>query len=253
MKKLSRIVSLLLIVVMAFTGCSKKESKESASSQFSDPKKGDTVAEIVVKDYGSIFIRFFPDEAPKAVENFVTHSKDGYYDGLTFHRILNEFMIQGGDPKGDGTGGESIWGDNFEDEFSEKLQPYRGALCMANAGPGTNGSQFFIVQAHPLEKEYVETALKTYGFEIGKTFTESFKSFCKQFYQTDLNDANAKKYIELGGTPWLYKAHTVFGQIYDEASYDVLDKIASSEMADPQNGIPTQDVIIETIKISEFK
>ncbi|KAI9468436.1 MAG: peptidyl-prolyl cis-trans isomerase cyp15 [Benjaminiella poitrasii] len=97
---------------------------------------------------GDIHIRLFPDAAPKAVENFVTHSKNGYYDNLIFHRIIKGFMIQTGCPFGDGTGGESIWGDDFEDEFSREFKhdrPY--TVSMANAGPNTNGSQFFITVA----------------------------------------------------------------------------------------------------------
>lgn len=95
---------------------------------------------------GTIRVRLFPKEAPKAVENFLTHAREGYYDGLTFHRVINDFMLQGGDPNGDGTGGESIWGGPFEDEFSPVLRNFRGALSMANSGANTNGSQFFIVQ-----------------------------------------------------------------------------------------------------------
>jgi peptidylprolyl isomerase domain and WD repeat-containing protein 1 len=97
---------------------------------------------------GDIHMRLFPDAAPKAVENFVTHSKNGYYDNLIFHRVIKGFMIQTGCPFGDGTGGESIWGDDFEDEFSREFRhdrPY--TVSMANAGPGTNGSQFFITVA----------------------------------------------------------------------------------------------------------
>ncbi|WP_081848477.1 peptidylprolyl isomerase [Clostridium sp. KNHs205] len=115
--------------------------------QLAEPKKGETVAELVIEGFGSIHVKFFNEEAPKSVENFITHAKDGYYDGLTFHRVMDNFMIQGGDPTGTGMAGESIWGENFEDEFSDNLQPYRGALCMANSGANTNGSQFFIVQA----------------------------------------------------------------------------------------------------------
>jgi len=92
---------------------------------------------------GSIELELFPNEAPKTVENFTTLARDGFYDGLTFHRVIPEFMIQGGCPEGTGSGGP---GYQFEDEFNEhKVE--RGALAMANAGPNTNGSQFFIVTA----------------------------------------------------------------------------------------------------------
>ncbi|KAG2490973.1 hypothetical protein HYH03_010647 [Edaphochlamys debaryana] len=94
---------------------------------------------------GDIFVRIFPDECPRTIENFSTHARNGYYDGVIFHRVIKGFMIQTGDPLGDGTGGESIWGGEFEDEFHKALRHDRpGILSMANAGPGTNGSQFFI-------------------------------------------------------------------------------------------------------------
>ncbi|KAH7131962.1 hypothetical protein B0J11DRAFT_211513 [Dendryphion nanum] len=94
--------------------------------------------------YGDITIRLFPDAAPKAVENFVTHAKNGYYNDIIFHRVIRKFMIQTGDPMGDGTGGESIWGKEFEDEFSTLKHDKPYTVSMANAGPNTNGSQFFI-------------------------------------------------------------------------------------------------------------
>ena len=94
---------------------------------------------------GDIEFELYPNEAPKAVENFLTHGKNGYYENTKFHRIIPDFMIQGGDPKGNGTGGESIWKKPFEDEFSFKLRfSAPGILAMANSGPQTNGSQFFI-------------------------------------------------------------------------------------------------------------
>ena len=92
---------------------------------------------------GAIELELFPDEAPKTVENFTKLASDGYYDGLTFHRVIPDFMIQGGCPRGDGTGGP---GYTFEDEFNDHPVA-RGYLAMANAGPDTNGSQFFIVTA----------------------------------------------------------------------------------------------------------
>lgn len=97
---------------------------------------------------GQIIFKLFPEVAPKAVENFTTHVENGYYDGIIFHRIIEGFMIQGGDPTGTGRGGESIWGRPFEDEFHEDFVfDVPGLLAMANAGPSTNGSQFFITAA----------------------------------------------------------------------------------------------------------
>jgi peptidyl-prolyl cis-trans isomerase B (cyclophilin B) len=238
----------ILVVLSLLTGCNKTEKEDSNNGevqsgdekvievadmeQFKQPVKGDTVAEIVVRDYGSIYIRFFEDAAPKSVENFITHSKEGYYDGLTFHRIIKDFMIQGGDPTGSGMGGESIWGESFEDEFSDTLQPYRGALCMANSGPDTNGSQFFLVQsAQPIDAGLMDQVEAQYNVQF---------------------DAQSRKaYGEVGGTPWLYQLHTVFGQIYK--GYEVLDAIAKVEMKDTRNGIPAKEVIIETIKVTEFE
>lgn len=100
---------------------------------------------------GDIGIALFPEIAVKASENFLGHAKNGYYDGLTFHRVIQGFMIQGGDPEGTGRGGESIWGRPFADEFDRCLHHYCGALAMANSGPNTNGSQFFIVTADSVD------------------------------------------------------------------------------------------------------
>lgn len=237
MKKHIIIMVLLLTCVALFAGCGKKKEEpvkpevkdlNGSGVQFEEPKKGETVAELVVKDYGSIYVKFFKDVAPKAVENFTTHAKDGYYDGLTFHRVMDQFMIQGGDPTGTGMAGESIWGSEFEDEFSDDLFPYRGALCMANAGPGTNGSQFFLVQAGPVQEELL-TQLETE-------------------YKITIPDEARMNYLQVGGTPWLHNAHTVFGQMY--AGYDVMDKIAATET--DANNKPLKDVIIEKINITEY-
>lgn len=106
--------------------------------------------EVVVLDtsMGKIVLRLFPDRAPRACENFTSLAKTGYYNGVVFHRVISNFMIQGGDPTGTGRGGKSTWGGTFEDEFSPELRHDRpGILSMANAGPNTNGSQFFITLA----------------------------------------------------------------------------------------------------------
>ncbi len=110
------------------------------------PQTGQTIAKISTT-HGDIFARLFPEFAPKTVENFLGLAKKGYYDGIIFHRVISDFMIQTGDPTGTGSGGESLWGGSFADEFDYRLKNVRGALSMANSGPATNGSQFFIVQA----------------------------------------------------------------------------------------------------------
>jgi len=99
---------------------------------------------------GDVEMELMPSVAPLAVANFVTHVQDGYYDGITFHRVIPGFMVQGGDPQGTGRGGESIWGKPFPDEFSRRVRfDEKGLLAMANAGPRTNGSQFFITTSEP--------------------------------------------------------------------------------------------------------
>ena len=110
------------------------------------PVVGDTIAKMST-NHGDIWLRLFPEQTPKTVENFTGLTDRGYYDGLIFHRVIPDFMIQGGDPTGTGTGGASIWGTDFEDEPHNELSNIHGALSMANRGPATNGSQFFIVQA----------------------------------------------------------------------------------------------------------
>jgi peptidylprolyl isomerase domain and WD repeat-containing protein 1 len=120
-----------------------REEQTIAIAQHSKSKLGTTA--ILRTTMGDISIKLFTDLVPKTVENFIGHSKSGYYDNVIFHRVIKGFMIQTGDPLGDGTGGTSIWGKEFEDEFHHDLRhdrPY--TVSMANAGPNTNGSQFFI-------------------------------------------------------------------------------------------------------------
>lgn len=125
---------------------STNENKMSDFDQTALPEDGEQIV-VMETTAGTIKIRLFPNKAPKTVENFIGLVDKGYYDGIIFHRVIPDFMIQGGDPTGTGTGGESLWGGKFEDEFSPDLKNIRGALSMANSGPNTNGSQFFVVQA----------------------------------------------------------------------------------------------------------
>ncbi|WP_325922060.1 peptidylprolyl isomerase [Kurthia gibsonii] len=173
---------------------------------------------------GPIQIKLFPELAPKTVENFVTHAKNGYYDGIIFHRIIKDFMIQGGDPTGTGMGGESIYGSTFEDEFNPELMNLRGALSMANAGPGTNGSQFFIVQAKNVPSNML-----------------------KQMQDYDYPEEVIKAYAENGGTPWLDGKHTVFGHVV--SGMDVVDEMADVEKDGRDK--PVEDISIKSIKVIE--
>ena len=193
-------------------------------NQLARPQKGETIA-VMHTSLGDISIRLFPDKAPKTVENFVTHAKNGYYDGLKFHRVINDFMIQGGDPRGNGTGGESIWGDSFEDEFDVELHNLRGALSMANAGPNTNGSPFGIVQAKSVDPRLISQM---------RNMSDSFPAETVAGYES------------VGGTPHLDFRHTVFGQVYD--GMVVVDAIAAVKTG--RNDMPVEDVLISSIDVS---
>lgn len=198
--------------------------EEAAKEQMKLPEAGETIAVIHVKDFGDIKVKFFEEVAPKAVENFVTHAKNGYYNGVTFHRVINEFMIQGGDPEGTGMGGESIWGEEFEEELSEELVPYRGSLCMASRGLQNSpslGSQFFITQANYSEE--MMNYMQSYGYPT----------------------ALLEQYEKYGGYLSLYQQYTVFGQVYE--GMDIVDRIATVETDDSDK--PVEDVIIESIDI----
>ena len=197
------------------------------ANQLAAPAKGDTIA-VMTTNRGVIKIKLFPEQCPKTCENFTTHAKNGYYEGIIFHRVINNFMIQGGDPTGTGRGGESIWGSSFEDEFDIGLHNLRGALSMANAGPCTNGSQFFIVQAGAVDGNLMG--------QMEMIGDKMFPADCIEDYK------------KVGGTPWLDFKHTVFGQVYE--GMDVVDAIAATrvDMLDK----PFEDVVIEKIEIETF-
>lgn len=171
---------------------------------------------------GDIGIALFPEIAVKASENFLGHAKNGYYDGLTFHRVIQGFMIQGGDPEGTGRGGESIWGRPFADEFDRCLHHYCGALAMANSGPNTNGSQFFIVTAGSVDP-----------------------GLLAQMREAQWPADVIAQYEAAGGTPWLDFRHTVFGQVV--RGLDVAMKIAAVEK--DARDMPLTPVRIESVEI----
>ncbi len=225
------IIAISLIVFAA--GCSR-----TSLDQLAEPEPGDQIA-IMKTNMGEIHIRLFKSEAPDAVENFTVHAQNGYYDNMIFHRVIDGFMIQTGDPTGTGTGGESVWGSPFPDYFTGKLHHFRGAVSMANSGYNTNKSQFFIVQARPMKMN--ENAVKWLENE-------------------EFDEQVAERYLEIGGTPWLDNGHTlensnndghmVFGQVYK--GMDVVDEIAAVPV-DSETDTPLEDVILYTIEITEYQ
>ena len=171
---------------------------------------------------GDFTLELFPEVAPKTVENFVTHAKNGYYNGVIFHRVIEDFMIQGGDPTGTGMGGESIYGRTFEDEFSREAFNLYGTLSMANAGPNTNGSQFFIVTAKQVPAQML-----------------------KQLKDGGWPEEIVEEYAKVGGTPWLDHRHTVFGRVVE--GMDVVIKIEGVERNAQDR--PLEDVVIESMDV----
>ena len=247
-------------------------------NQLALPVAGDLVA-IMHTNMGDISIRLFPEFAPLTVENFTTHAKNGYYNGLTFHRVMENFMIQGGDPKGTGAGGENIWGtEGFEDEFDKKLMNIRGSLAMANSGPATNGSQFFINQGGPSGKsasqlkqacvesnasikQQVADAYAQYVSYYGDSFTAVYPTM-ESFLWENLSpvadlvpDEVWDLYAQYGGNMHLDGAwrqtggHTVFGHVYK--GMDVVDAIA--KVAVDENDKPKVEVKITSIEITTYE
>lgn len=268
MKAFKRFVSALLAgalltCALSFSGCQQKGgSSNNVGYQLDPPEAGEKIA-VLTTNMGTIKIRLFPDAAPKAVENFTTHIEEGYYNGLTFHRVIDGFMIQGGDPNGDGTGGESIWGEPFEDEFNEDLLNIRGSLAMANSGPNTNGSQFFINQGDASDFsgwDYFEQNSEAYK-EAYEQLDDAYKTMFVQQYgsmpnMSRISDEVKKLYEENGGNPSLDGAysipgrgHTVFGQVFE--GMDVVDAIAAVQTDDSDK--PVEDVVIEKAEVQTYE
>ena len=285
---MKRILCSLLAVALCvcMAGCSKTKDDDTngvtdvyadktVGFQLEKPMAGEQVA-IMHTSMGDIAIRLFPEAAPKAVTNFVTHAKNGYYNGLTFHRVIKDFMIQGGDPKGDGTGGEAAGGGTFEDEFDVKLLNLRGSLAMANSGVNTNGSQFFINQGDAdsfgTRKDYQYSEKQKRG-ELGIQYRQMVQQYgadlVAQYYGTEdkfiemnmptyvyerIPDAVWDLYEKNGGSIHLDGAwrrsggHTVFGQVY--AGMEIVDAIAKVET--DSNDKPKTAVVITSIDIVTY-
>lgn len=205
--------------------------EKSDVKNFTAPQKGDKVVALKFEGYeGEVKIRFFPEYAEQGVTNFLGLAEDGYYDGVIFHRIISDFMIQGGDPDGTGRGGESLWGGKFDGGTSMDIIHAAGAVAYANSGStATNGSQFYIVTGQVYEEEM---------------FGEGYPEDRKEIFKT------------AGGTPSLDGGYTVFGQVYDGLDIiytiqDVATDTTEGSSAKPQDR-PIEDVVIEYMKVGEY-
>ncbi|MCL2187568.1 MAG: peptidylprolyl isomerase, partial [Defluviitaleaceae bacterium] len=200
-------------------------------------------------NHGDITVRLFPQAAPIAVENFLTHARNGFYDGLIFHRVIEDFMIQGGCAQGTGMGGESIWGEGFGPEHNHDLWHFNGALAMAQSRLANSiGSQFYIVHSHGLHPQFA----RDFNLMLDELYDDEFShgvTFGQAFPREML-----EHFLEVGGTPFLdfpfnsdgpNFGHTVFGQVIE--GMDVVNAIAATPTG--ANDRPVEDVIIERTSI----
>ncbi|MFI3324686.1 MAG: peptidylprolyl isomerase [Clostridia bacterium] len=276
MKKYTSIL-LVIAICLSFTACKSNDEKtqanvlgttnivsmdeltavgtvEEVGFQLDMPDEGEEIV-VITTNYGEIKIRFFPEIAPLAVYNFKQLAISGYYYGLTFHRVIDDFIIQSGDPEGDGTGGTSIWDTTFEDEFSDKLLNLNGALSMANSGDDTNGSQFFI-NANSTSVDWT-TFESMYDYFVEDPTTAYAFYSSSIIDMTKVTDAISSIYTNYGGNPTLdatydvlNTGHTVFGQVFE--GYDIIELISEVEV-DSTTYMPVEDVIIESIEVLVYQ
>lgn len=207
----------------------KNKDGISDMANYTLPEKGEEIVVMTIKDKGTVKIKLFPDLLPRACANFVGLACNGYYDGLSFHRVISDFMIQGGDPEGTGMGGECIWGLRFDGGTSEYLYHVKGALAYANSGStSTDGSQFYVV--------------------VGQKFSEDlFEKYKNPSFE--YTDAARQAYLDEGGAPWLDGDYTVFGQVFE--GIEIIEDVCNNTVVDSTDK-PVDDVIIEKIEIVTY-
>ncbi len=204
-------------------------NENSYYANYNAPQTGDKIIEMNIRNYGTVKFRLFPEYTENGVENFIKLTEKGYYDGLTFHRVINDFMIQGGDPLGTGYGGESIWGGMFNAGTDPHLLHLPGAVAYANAGSlDTSNSQFYIVTG---DQNITEDTILQYE---------------KSGYQ--FSDEQENMYIENGGIPYLDGNYTIFGQVFE--GLDIVFMI--QECSTDSNDKPLDDIIIDSVKVTEY-
>lgn len=215
-------------VVPGTGGSKKRHEVESGELQFQPPAEGAPIA-VIETSAGEIRMVLYPEVAPLAVENFTALAQAGYYDGTVFHRVVHDFVIQGGDGTGTGKGGASIWGQPYQTERSDKLHHYSGTVAMAAAdgAADTHLSQFYVL-ATP-QDNLDEAALA-------------------QLRDAGLREDVVQAYGQAGGAPWLDNTDTVFAQVY--AGMDVVDAIAAAALN--EDGSPRRPVEIISVRIESY-
>lgn len=262
------IMCVLTAACMAFTaGCSAAEKSSDGNINDIVLQSGDKIAEFNIEGYGTIRAKLFPEIAPEGVENFIKLADSGFYDGLTIHRVIAGFMLQGGSLNGDGTGGEAADGGSFGVETSDDARHFYGALCYANAA-GQNTCQFYIVN-NKTQNEITDTMaildqyIAAFTAERDKYESNSaeyayynqaidYYDGMKKDYEA-IPDAVADKYNEVGGAPSLDGDYTVFGQVYE--GFDVIDAISACEVelnASGEESKPVETITITSVKVSEY-
>lgn len=257
--KMSMVWILAILLTVCLVACTASDGTGAKRSVTGDPdypdlaqarlpQKDEKIA-VIETNFGTMKILFFPEKAPKAVENFLSLAEKGYYNNTISHRIITDFMMQAGDPTGTGTGGESIWGGKFETELPEGLYHIRGAVAMARTSEmNTNGSQFYIVPGgtSPFDQVKNGTDWELYGYS-GNQIDEAVKNYLKNQCGLEEGTERYRLYDDFGGAYWLDGQYTVFGQVFE--GLDVLDRImdaAATSSGTPKTTVRLIKVTVET-------
>lgn len=276
---------LAAVMLLAVSGCSEGSVNDTAPTEVKTPdsfkgntedvtlEKGNTYAIIKIKDFGEIKCKLFEEAAPKGVKNFIELADSGYYTDKIIHRVMKNFMLQGGSANGDGVGTADE--PKFGVEYNKNMRHYYGALCYANAG-GVNGTQFFIINNKGygdfVGAAYYENAIKqcdSYIEQAKNLIDKSTGSEKAQYQQVlerwqnqkaiyelnmkainDRTDEMTDRYKEKGGYPFLDGGYTVFGQVVE--GFDVVDKISEVKVEENSNGeksSPVDTIVIESVTV----